>query len=91
MSAATSQPEPSVAEVAEDKYVCVNCMEPVNSLYTEYSKDVIRITDCPKCKKVADKYIEYDEVLIFNDLFLQYSAAYRHLLLNTKFDASFHF
>ena len=72
------------------EYVCVNCMSPVDSLYTEYSKDVIRITDCQKCNKVADKYIEYDPVLIFNELFLQYSTAYRHLLLNNKtFNVSF--
>uniref|UniRef100_A0A914YTP1 Protein ARV n=1 Tax=Panagrolaimus superbus TaxID=310955 RepID=A0A914YTP1_9BILA len=62
-------------------------MKPVESLFTQYSKEVIRITECSKCKKVADKYIEYDAVLIFNDLFLQYSAAYRHLLLNTNFDS----
>uniref|UniRef100_A0A914QR57 Protein ARV n=1 Tax=Panagrolaimus davidi TaxID=227884 RepID=A0A914QR57_9BILA len=72
---------------SESKYVCVNCMKPVESLYTEYSKEVIRITECSKCKKIADKYIEYDTVLIFNDLFLQYSAAYRHLLLNTNFES----
>uniref|UniRef100_A0A7E4VLW6 Protein ARV n=1 Tax=Panagrellus redivivus TaxID=6233 RepID=A0A7E4VLW6_PANRE len=58
-------------------------MAPVDSLYTEYSKDVIRITECKRCGKEADKYVEYDAVLIFNDLFLQYVAAYRHLLLNT--------
>jgi len=66
---------------------CVNCMAPANSLYTKYSKDVIRITECEKCREFVDKYVEYDIVLVFIDLILQYASAYRHLLLHVKFES----
>lgn len=34
------------------------------------------------CHKIADKYCEYDPVIIFLDLFLHRPQAYRHLLFN---------
>ncbi|KAI1702143.1 arv1-like family domain-containing protein [Ditylenchus destructor] len=71
------------------KYVCVNCLKEFDSLYTIYSRDVIRITDCYGCGEAVDKYVEYDIVLIFIDLILQYSSAYRHLLLNTEFNSHY--
>lgn len=37
------------------------------------------------CRKVVDKYVEYDIVLIVIDLILQYIGAYRHILLNSKY------
>uniref|UniRef100_A0A915DM46 Protein ARV n=1 Tax=Ditylenchus dipsaci TaxID=166011 RepID=A0A915DM46_9BILA len=67
------------------KFICVNCMSDASSLYTTYSKEVVRITECKCCGEAVDKYVEYDIVLVFIDLILQYSTAYRHLLLNTNF------
>ncbi|KAH7729063.1 Protein R05H5.5 [Aphelenchoides avenae] len=64
------------------QFVCVNCLSPSETLYTEYSPGVIKITECKKCGRAVDKYVEYDLVLVLIDLILQYSTAYRHLLLN---------
>ena len=50
--------------------ICIECMSPVQTLYTSYSLSNIRLTACPQCNKFADKYIEYDNVLIFIDLLL---------------------
>ncbi|KAK0395372.1 hypothetical protein QR680_001248 [Steinernema hermaphroditum] len=70
---------------SKNGYLCINCNAPSSSLYQEYSKDVIRITECVKCGEVVDKYVEYDDVLLIMDLILQYIGAYRHLLNNTSF------
>lgn len=37
------------------------------------------------CKEIADKYVEYDIVIIIIDLVLLNTMAYRHILLNTDF------
>lgn len=62
--------------------ICIECTEPVQSLYTQYSPSNIRLTACPRCNKFADKYIEYDNVLIFVDVILLKPQAYRHLVFN---------
>ncbi|KAG0012756.1 sterol homeostasis protein [Entomortierella chlamydospora] len=54
----------------------------VSSLYTEYSKGNIRLTYCEHCKKLADKYVEHDFVIIFVDMMLHKKPVYRHLLFN---------
>ncbi|MCJ1312779.1 sterol homeostasis protein [Agyrium rufum] len=36
----------------------------------------VRLTQCPRCKRFADKYVEHDFVVLFIDL------VYRHLLFN---------
>ena len=72
---------------------CVECSHPVASLYTVYSKDNVRLTQCvrasaafadvqDKCKKFADKYIEHDFVVLFIDIILIKPQVYRHLLYN---------
>jgi hypothetical protein len=58
-------------------------MNPVQTLYTSYSLSNIRLTACPQCNKFADKYVEYDNVLIFIDLLLLRPQAYRHMVYNT--------
>jgi Arv1-like family len=75
-------------------YRCVECSHPVASLYTIYSKDNVRLTQCvapphhppltaqDKCKKFADKYIEHDFVVLFIDIILIKPQVYRHLLYN---------
>jgi len=40
-----------------------------------------------RCGLVADKYIEYDPVIVFVDLVLIEKPAYRHLLYNSNFKA----
>lgn len=37
------------------------------------------------CDEVADKYVEYDIIIIIIDLVLLNPKAYRHILLNTNF------
>ncbi|KAI9213657.1 hypothetical protein DS838_001445 [Geotrichum bryndzae] len=63
--------------------ICIECMSPVQTLYTSYSLSNIRLTACPQCNKFADKYIEYDNVLIFIDLLLLRPQVYRHMVYNT--------
>ncbi|KAI8391040.1 Arv1-like family-domain-containing protein [Radiomyces spectabilis] len=65
---------------------CVECGASVQHLYTQYSKDNIRLTSCERCHKFADKYIEHDLVIIFIDLLLHKSQVYRHLLFNRIFE-----
>lgn len=53
------------------------CRLPVQTLYTTYSKaddkalgKGVRLTQCPRCKRFADKYVEHDLVVLFIDLVL---------------------
>ncbi|CRG86864.1 hypothetical protein PISL3812_03876 [Talaromyces islandicus] len=54
----------------------------------------VRLTQCPRCKRFADKYVEHDNVVLFIDLVLIKPQVYRHLLFNrlgrddNKFDRS---
>ncbi len=63
---------------------CVECGRHVDSLYTEYSggRGNISLTQCA-CGRFADKYIEYDRVVVFVDMILHKPQVYRHLLFNT--------
>ncbi|CDK28430.1 unnamed protein product [Kuraishia capsulata CBS 1993] len=62
--------------------ICVECSEPIEALYYKYKGDHIKLTVCDVCHKVADKYVEYDNVLLFIDLMLLKQQAYRHLIYN---------
>eukprot|EP00164_Ancoracysta_twista_P006979 GFYU01009826.1.p1 GENE.GFYU01009826.1~~GFYU01009826.1.p1 ORF type:complete len:240 (-),score=24.03 GFYU01009826.1:178-897(-) len=62
--------------------ICVECGQPVNDVYREFSHGNIRLTRCERCGKYADKYVEYEVILIVLDLFLQQPQVYRHLLFN---------
>lgn len=69
--------------------ICIECRNPVSSLYTTYSKaddrtlgKGVRLTQCPRCKRFADKYVEHDFVVLFIDLVLIKPQVYRHLLFN---------
>lgn len=53
------------------------CRYPIKTLFTEYSKaddrslgKGVRLTQCPRCKRFADKYVEHDFVILFIDLVL---------------------
>lgn len=57
--------------------ICISCRTPVKTLYTTYSKaddralgKGVRLTQCPNCKRFADKYVEHDFVVLFIDLVL---------------------
>lgn len=63
--------------------ICVECGNPqIKRLYSEYKSSHITLTVCPVCHNVADKYIEYDRVLLFIDILLLKPQAYRHLAFN---------
>lgn len=85
--------------------ICIECRYPVNQLYTTYSAaddrslgKGVRLTQCPRCKRFADKYVEHDFVVLFIDLVLikpqvelrlllvrfhnDTVKVYRHLLFN---------
>ncbi|PIC43401.1 hypothetical protein B9Z55_004160 [Caenorhabditis nigoni] len=68
----------------KEEFACINCQQPATNLYIKYSEEVTTLTDCDKCDKTVDKYIEQDVVLVVIDLMLQYVQAYRHLLLNVR-------
>ncbi len=57
--------------------ICIECRYPVHQLYSTYSKaddrslgKGVRLTQCPRCKRFADKYVEHDFVVLFIDLVL---------------------
>ncbi|KAL2872312.1 sterol homeostasis protein ARV1 [Aspergillus lucknowensis] len=57
--------------------ICIECSYPVSHLYSAYSRaddralgKGVRLTQCPRCKRFADKYVEHDFVVIFIDLVL---------------------
>ena len=57
--------------------LCITCSHPLPHLYTTYSKaddrtlgKGVRLTQCPNCKRFADKYVEHDYVVLFIDLVL---------------------
>ncbi|KAL3468957.1 Arv1-like family-domain-containing protein [Aspergillus californicus] len=69
--------------------ICIECSYPVSHLYSAYSRaddrslgKGVRLTQCPNCKRFADKYVEHDFVVIFIDLVLIKPQVYRHLLFN---------
>lgn len=85
--------------------ICIECGYKLANLYTTYSKaddralgKGVRLTQCPRCKRFADKYVEHDYVVIFIDLVLikpqvqllneldagnsKSQQVYRHLLFN---------
>ncbi|KYQ93774.1 pmp22 family protein [Tieghemostelium lacteum] len=69
--------------------ICIECGRSVNDVYKEFGKSGsgnIRLTRCnnPNCLQIADKYVEYDFIIVFLDLFLHKPQAYRHLLFNRQ-------
>lgn len=57
--------------------ICIECSYPVSHLYSTYSRaddrslgKGVRLTQCPRCKRFADKYVEHDFVVLFIDLVL---------------------
>ncbi|CCD25993.2 sterol homeostasis protein ARV1 NDAI_0G02180 [Naumovozyma dairenensis CBS 421] len=63
--------------------ICIECGAAVDSLYTVYSNKHIQLTECSQCHNIVDKYVEFDNVLMFIDLLLLKPGAYRHLVFNS--------
>ncbi|PSN37707.1 hypothetical protein C0J52_16916 [Blattella germanica] len=68
-------------------FTCVNCGNQVQELFKKYSPTVLKLMHCEKCNQVADKYIEYDPVIVMIDLVLLNERAYRHILYNSPFQS----
>lgn len=63
--------------------ICIECGTfNIDCLYDRYESDYIKLTICPSCGKVVDKYIEFDNVILFIDVLLLKRQAYRHLAYN---------
>lgn len=62
--------------------VCVECGAPVALLVRDYGKGNLRLAICGACNRVADKYVEYETVLLFLEVLLLRPQVYRHLLYN---------
>lgn len=70
--------------------ICVECTNPnIECLYSEFKSKYIKLTICPQCGELADKYIEFDNVIIFLDILLLKPQAYRHLAYNVVEDVIF--
>jgi len=54
----------------------------VSEVYKDYGRGNIRLSRCHKCNKLADKYVEFEMVIIFLDLVLLTPQVYRHILFN---------
>lgn len=63
-------------------YVCIQCGEAVQTLYMEYSENNFRLTRCKKCGQVADKYVEYELMLVLIDIIMHRRPAFCHLMYN---------
>ncbi|EGW31596.1 uncharacterized protein SPAPADRAFT_56416 [Spathaspora passalidarum NRRL Y-27907] len=63
--------------------ICIECGNPdIKCLFSRYKSEYIKLTVCPYCGQIADKYIEYDSVILFLDILLLKKQAYRHLAFN---------
>jgi hypothetical protein len=65
--------------------ICIECSYPVSHLYSAYSRaddrsqgKGVRLTQCPRCQRFADKYVEYDFVVLFIDLVLIKPQVHMH-------------
>ena len=50
----------------------------------------VRLTQCPRCKRFADKYVEHDYVVLFIDLMLV-KPQVQHPLLIRQFSSTLHY
>lgn len=71
-------------------FQCIECGSQIDNLYRDYKGGSIKMSRCKVCNKVADKYVEYDPVIILLDALLLRQQAYRHLLINKKNDSPWH-
>lgn len=62
--------------------VCVECGASVETLVRDYGKGNLRLSICSACNSVADKYVEYETILLFLEVLLLKPQVYRHVLDN---------
>ncbi|KAK1943809.1 Protein arv1 [Phytophthora citrophthora] len=62
--------------------VCVECGASVPELVRDYGKGNLRLAICGVCNSVADKYVEYETILLFLEVLLLKPQVYRHVLCN---------
>jgi hypothetical protein len=62
--------------------VCVECGASVPELVRDYGKGNLRLAICKECNAVADKYVEYETVLLVLEVLLLKPQVYRHVLSN---------
>ncbi|CAG0914073.1 unnamed protein product [Notodromas monacha] len=70
--------------VPELPFVCVDCGNGAWGLYNSYGTDILKLTQCRNCDQAVDKYIEYEDAIVYLDMLLLKKPAYRHFLYNTK-------
>ena len=66
---------------------CINCGHQCKgTMYKVYGKEAstkhVKLTDCRRCKKAIDDYIELDDCILFLDALLLKKRFYRHILNN---------
>lgn len=67
------------AEGAAPDVSCIHCGTPVTSLFTRYSAASAVLTTCGSCGQAADPYVDGEAALLFIDLLLLRTPAFRHL------------
>eukprot|EP01054_Gregarina_sp_Poly1_P000808 Gregarina_sp_Poly_1__807@NODE_1192_length_4819_cov_79_115320_g819_i0_p1_GENE_NODE_1192_length_4819_cov_79_115320_g819_i0NODE_1192_length_4819_cov_79_115320_g819_i0_p1_ORF_typecomplete_len297_score23_46Arv1/PF04161_13/2_3e39Arv1/PF04161_13/3_3e03zfribbon_3/PF13248_6/4_2zfribbon_3/PF13248_6/0_39Znribbon_8/PF09723_10/0_021Znribbon_8/PF09723_10/3_9e03Nudix_N_2/PF14803_6/0_13zfISL3/PF14690_6/15zfISL3/PF14690_6/25zfISL3/PF14690_6/4_2e03zinc_ribbon_2/PF13240_6/7_4zinc_ribbon_2/PF13240_6/56zfTFIIB/PF134 len=65
-------------------FVCVHCGHPIDFIYKDFGDRNIRLTTCPSCGQIADKYVEFDKVNLLIETILLREQVYRHLIYNRK-------
>lgn len=67
---------------AKRAFVCVECGAQVPFLVREFGRGNLRLAICGACNEVADKYVEYENVLLLLEVMLLKPQVYRHVLYN---------
>jgi len=68
----------------DSSYICIECGKAVSELYRHLPGGGIKVTNCDDCIYPADKYIEFDPIIVVVDIILHKAQAYRHILRNTS-------
>ncbi|KAL3205433.1 hypothetical protein MRX96_011318 [Rhipicephalus microplus] len=63
-------------------YACVHCGETQQQLYKSYGPDLLKLSRCSRCNRIADEYIEMEFSIVLIDAVLQKLEAYRHIIFN---------
>ncbi|DBA03932.1 TPA: LOW QUALITY PROTEIN: hypothetical protein N0F65_010585 [Lagenidium giganteum] len=80
--ATTSTTTPANAPPVTRDVLCVECGASVPFLVRDYGKGNVRLAICGSCNEVADKYVEYENTLLFLEVMLLKPQVYRHVLYN---------
>ncbi|GFT42005.1 protein ARV1 [Nephila pilipes] len=64
--------------------ICVHCGATNQSLYKQFSSDIIKLTKCENCDNLVDEYVETEYSIIVIDMLLLRKEALRHVLFNSN-------